>query len=432
MGLATSDEPVPLSDVPEGLLAWPVRSYRQDGAGGRTEVRTRRRLRKLDRVELAAAEPPQEPVAFSPAEERWLLGSSQRRWASIVARYGKDSWPRAIELACAGVVRLRCSVDEQLRLGEPQGWVLSDEWDVRRAGDSDLRDAEREHWRERAVAAASAVANRYPELAAALRAAAPGSPLTPVLVFAAEDLVAGVVHSGPRAFSQAHFGHTKARDDVGRVLNDAGVPDDVLVALGVRRSSRIGVAGPVRARVGSAEIALDALDGPSLLRADQPDLSLSLTRRVPLVIVENLQAAETLADQLHDVALLYTAGPPSRAALRLIVELAAHATRVLLIPDADLGGVRIAAAVVRAVPAAEMLDIGALPHPAQEPWPAGGESVRGLQGMLTGPASTLAAACLRRGYPVEQELATVEAVERALGQSDSDSTVSEQAIARGP
>jgi hypothetical protein len=151
-----------------------------------------------------------------------------------------------------------------------------------------------------------------------------------------------------------------------------------------------------------------------LLRTDQRGLQLELARAVPLVIVENLQAAETLSDQRPDVAVLYTAGLPGRAALRLIGELAAQAPRVLVIPDADLGGVRIAAAILGAAPSGELVDVGALEHPPRERWPADSVSLRGLMAALSGPAGALAQACLDRGYPVEQEMSTPQVVYRWL------------------
>ncbi len=306
-----------------------------------------------------------------------------------------------------------------MALGEPQGWVLTESWEKRRVDTAQRRALDHEEMRERAAAAAAAVGERCPELAAALRAAAPGSPITPVLFLAAEDLAEGVTHAGPRAFSQAHFGSTKVRGNVAQTLRDAGVPDDVLVDLGVRRSGRFGVAGPVRATGGGEEIALNLLDGPVLIRADQKHLTLTLTSPVPLVVVENLQAAEVLADRMSDdIALLYTAGLPGRPALRHIAALAALATCAIAVPDADLGGVRIGEAVLRAVPNAQLVDVGELDHPPRAKWPDDGVSAQGLRAALIGPACALAQACLDRGYPVEQELATVEAVSRALAIDD--------------
>jgi hypothetical protein len=414
--LSTSTEELPLVGVPEGLVARPLREYRHGNDGELVEVRTRRRQRKTDHVELVSAHitAPPESLEMTTSEERWLLDAGQRRWKGITRRHGDEAWPRAVQLARAGVIRLRCAVDDRMALGEPQGWVLTEEWEQRRVDTVQRRELDREQMRERAAAAAAAVDERCPELGAALRVTAIGRPSTPVLVFAAEDLAEGVKHAGPRAFSQAHFEHTKVRDDVAQILLDAGVPDDVLVELGLRRSARLGLAGPVRATMGGEQVALDLLDGPVLVRADQRGLKLTLTSAVPLVIVENLQAAETLADQVGDIALLYTAGLPGRPALRLIGELAAQSTEVVVVPDADLGGVRIAEIVLGAAPDALVLDVGALRHPSRSRWVSEGVSERGLRAALAGPASVLAQACLRRGYPVEQELATVEAVRRAL------------------
>jgi hypothetical protein len=413
MPLGPSEEQVPLAGVPDGLVAVALRQTRPGVDGQRVEVRTRRGQRKTDRVELVAAGEPAEPL-LDDSEWRWLLVAGQRRWAGVTSRYGDQAWARAVELARGGVVRLRCGVDERMGVGQPQGWVLTERWEARRAEAASLRELDRDAMSSRARAAAAAVAGRSPELAAALQAAAPGNPTTAVLVFAAEDLVDGVVHAGPRAFSQAHLEHTKARDDVAQILRDAGVPDEVLVELGIRRSARIGVAGPLRAIVDERQIALDALDGPVLLRTDQRGLRLQFTRDAALVIVENLQAAETLADQMPELVVIYTAGLPGRAALRLIGDLATQAARVLVVPDADLGGVRIASDILEVAPHGVLLDVGEIEHAARDRWPDGGVSVRGLQRYLSGPAGELARACLERGYPVEQEMLTVAVTRQAL------------------
>ena len=214
-------------------------------------------------------------------------------------------------------------VDDRLAVAlPPAGWVLSDDWQARRADTQQLRELAREQWRRRALYTAARVEATCGPLAGALRTTTGGSPILPVLLYAAEDLVDGVAHAGPRAFSQAHFGDTKARDDVAQILRGAGVDDDALVRLGIRRSGRLGVAGPIRAIVDHRAVALALLDGPVLIRADQPGLALSLTSPAAVVIVENLQAAETLADQRRDLGVIYTAGVPSDHALALIRQLA--------------------------------------------------------------------------------------------------------------
>lgn len=415
MALRTSHEELLLDGIPDGLAAYPVRSYRQGSDGEPVEVRTRRGLRKTERVELVCAKAPV-ALTLDVSEERWLLGAAGRRWVSIRSRYGEQAWARSVELARAGIIQLSCAVDERMALGEPLGWTLTTEWQTRRTDAAQTRQLDRQQLEQRAHAAACAVGERCPELAEALRASMPNSATTLVLVVAAEDLLEGVVHAGPRAFSQAHFDHTKARDDVANILINAGVPDDVLVALGLRRSARLGVAGPVTASLAGETVALNLLDGPVLLRADQPELELNLTHAAPLVIVENLQAAETVFGQLPRVALLYTAGLPGEPALRLIRQLAVQATRVLVVPDADLGGVRIAEAVLMVVPSAVVVDVGAQDHPPRAAWPVDGVSARGLRVALSGPAAALARGCLDRGYPVEQELAIGEAVRQALSE----------------
>ncbi|MGQ0805937.1 MAG: DUF2399 domain-containing protein [Actinomycetota bacterium] len=230
----------------------------------------------------------------------------------------------------------------------------------------------------------------------------------------AEDFIEGVTHAGPRAFSQAHFGDTKARDDVVDVLRGAGVPDHVVASLGLRRSARIGVAGPIQVLSSDQPLQVDALDGPVLLRADQLGLRLSWRDPAPLVVVENLQAAEAVSDRHSGVGLLYTAGMLGPAALRLVADLAGGARGVVIACDADPGGVRIAEQLLGVVPEALLLDVGELPHRTRERWAPDGVAIATLQTGLDGPARSLAAACLRRGYPVEQEAVIVNAVAAAL------------------
>lgn len=425
MSAATSQHPLPLAGVPDGLVAVPLLQTRAGADGERIEVRNRRGQRKTDRVELVAAGAPV-PLVIEAPEQGWLLGAGERRWSGITTRYGDRAWQRAVKLARAGVVRLRCDVDELMAVAQPPlGWVLTAEWEARRESALQTRELSRQELVARAGAAADAVQERCPELAEALLSASSGSSTTAVLVFAAEDLAEGVVHAGPRAFSQAHFEHTKVRDDASSVLLAAGVPDDVLMQLGIRRSVRLGVAGPIVALVGENIINLPLLDGPVLLRADQHDLTLTMPEHTTLVVVENLQAAQVLADQMPELAVLYTAGMPGRDALAHISTLAADAAQVLVIPDADLGGVRIAELVLGAAPNGRLLDVGSLDHPQREPWATDSVSLHGLNAALDGPAASLAQACLRRGYPVEQEMLTAALVRVALPVADSAPTADE-------
>jgi hypothetical protein len=407
--------PIKLAGVPAGLTALLVEQHRTTEDGQLVPVRSLGRRRKVERVDLVGDGSWTGDVdeLTDQVGETFLYGAETRRWATVADRLGEQAWPLAIDLARAGIVELRCTVNT-LQLGEPQRWKLTPAHQQLRADRAADRSGQAARWLERATAVAGEVAAISPELADRLKQPVWTS-TRPVLVAAAEDLVAGVVHDGPRAFSQAHFGRTKARDDVAQLLTAAGVQVDVLDRLGVRRSPRIGLAGPVTVHAVDTQVDVGALDGPVLLRADQPDLAVAAGSRArAVVIVENLQAAETLADRLADVIVVYTAGPPSNAALRLLQPMAGAELDVLIVPDADLGGVRIAERLLRVFPTAEVVDIGQAAHPTVDPWQAGGHALEGLQHAVDGPAGPLARACLARGYPVEQELATVATVTRRL------------------
>lgn len=410
MARSVGDQSVPLTGVPEGLVAFPVHEVRADGAA----VRTRRGRAKLETVELRAHPHAMVGASLDAREEAFVLGAKHRRWSTVATHYGAESWTATARLVLLGAVTLRCRVEGASRLGEPIGWTLSREWDEERRRRSGVAATAAGEWRARAARAAEAVASVCPELAAALRRSRPNAGTLPIFVHAAEDLAMGVSHAGPRAFSQAHFGHTKARDDVATVLRAAGVPESIVVILGLRRSDRLGVGGPVVARVDGEMVALSLLDGPVLLRADQRGLRLSLGAQCPLVLVENLQAAEVVADRFPEVALLYTAGLLGAAALDLVAGVACDAERVIIAADADAGGVRIAEQLLGVAPNAIVLDAGEQPHSPRAPWTVDGVAVATLKRALDGPAAALATACLQRGYPVEQEATIAQAVASAL------------------
>ncbi len=155
---------------------------------------------------------------------------------------------------------------------------------------------------------------------------------------------------------------------------------------------RIGIADAIDAIASGQKIPLSLLDGPVLIRADQANLTLVTSAR-SLVIVENLQAAETLAQQpaLQALAIVYLAGQPSPAARRHIAALSSQVVGTLLCLDADLGGVRIANAILSELPAASaetvtVSDAGVWPHKPQPYWPADGVTVTGLTRALDSPA----------------------------------------------
>jgi hypothetical protein len=88
---------------------------------------------------------------------------------------------------------------------------------------------------------------------------------------------------------------------------------------------------------------------------------------------------------------------------------------VVAIVDADLGGVRIARRILRAVPFAELIDVGTWEHPTSASFEPGGVPTRGLhllvEDVLVG---AFASAVLERGHPVEQEFATLAIVDWLL------------------
>lgn len=401
---------MPLRGVPEGLVALTVPRR----AGDELRVpRDRRQRLKPTRVDLApadAATPGRSEIAM--ADRHWLLGAERRAWPTVASRFGADAWNTACDLARAGLVEIRCHVAGSA-LGDPVGLLLTEQGLADRHARRSSRAETVEELKARAVAAAGAVDGLDPGLADALRRARGTDARLPVLVFAAEDLAGGRVHDGPRAFSQAHFGHTKQRDDAPAVLRAVGAAPRTLAALGLERSPYLGLGGAIQL----GGIDLSRLRGPVLFRANDSALRKARTDAGAhaLVVIENLQAAENVCDTRTDVAVVYSAGQPSDAALGIITGLAATTFRVLIVPDADLGGVRIAARILTALPSdarVQLIDVGEQPHEPRESFAA--PTVTALEAGTYGLAAHLAKAVLARGYPVEQEAVIRAAVARAL------------------
>ncbi|MFE2933459.1 toprim domain-containing protein [Streptomyces sp. NPDC059278] len=110
---------------------------------------------------------------------------------------------------------------------------------------------------------------------------------------------------------------------------------------------------------------------------------------------------------------------PSRAVLDHIAALSESATKIVIAPDADLGGVRIATAIHQALPPESqsrtmVCDVGVAEHAQQRPWAPDNPIWDAMKAARTGPAASLARGCLERGYPVEQEAAIVECVKKYL------------------
>ncbi|MBA2283095.1 MAG: DUF2399 domain-containing protein [Acidimicrobiia bacterium] len=375
--------------------------------GELVEVRDRRQRRKTNEVVLV--HDPNHPAGpVVEADRLFALGAGRRRWSTVVGRYGDEAFEVALSLVRGRVVHLACGVDSRGILGGPRWWQPTEEAAVavstaraRTIESEQQRDAERE-------SLATALAANFPEVASALRSAR--SPVAiAVITAAAGDLLAGIDHAGPRAFAQAHFDGTKAHD-VAAVLTAANVPAAVLEQLGLRRGDRIGLGGPIVVTTTDGSVDLAPIRGPVALRLDQPHLGISTTE-CTVVVIENLQPAEVVCARHPALPVVYTAGQFGDDAACLLELLASTGTRVVAIVDADLGGVRIARRVLQAAPAAEVIDVGAWPHPPRPPFDPDGPAMVGLRALADDPLiGWFAASVLDRGYPVEQELATLDIV----------------------
>ena len=120
--------PVPLADLPEGVLAV---SVPRSGREGPRTPRDRKKRLKIDRVDLIAASPVrayEPPEVLTSADLAWVLGARSRLWSGIQTRFSGRAWETALALVRAGGVALRCGVGDDLRLGQPGGWRLSQAW----------------------------------------------------------------------------------------------------------------------------------------------------------------------------------------------------------------------------------------------------------------------------------------------------------------
>ncbi len=382
-------------------------------------------------------------VLVKGGDRRFVLEGAHRSWAAIQGRYGERAWPLALELARAGAIVIRCRITRDMALGRPLRWYRTQAAAHAAEGETTARSARRTRLRAQSQHALEALAahggppgpaesdavrgltdHDFESVLLALRheldCPTPAPKRTRILIAVAQDLCDGIVHPNARAFSQVHTGHTKTWDDARSVLEASGVTRAVVIALGLRRDSRIGAGGAITCRIAHALLSLDLLRGPVLFRAEQSNLSFSLTGD-RLVVVENLQAAETLCDTLvsntatRDIGIVYCAGMPSTAVIEQISTLADQATKIIIAPDADLGGVRIATAIYQSIASraqarSVLCDAASTHHVRQRPWAPDSPVWEGLSAALSGPAAALAQGCLDRGYPVEQEAPIVQSV----------------------
>jgi hypothetical protein len=228
------------------------------------------------------------------------------------------------------------------------------------------------------------------------------------LVRAAEDLVADRSHDGPRAFVQHHAKNTKAREDLPRLLTDAGFEAEALVLLGVNRNPYIGLGGPIRAHHDGRTLDWTGWPGPHDIRLPaHRTITLDVTPRTRvLLIIENRQAAEIICDTHPDTAVIWCHGQPPDPLLHLINQAAIGVNDVVICPDADLGGIRIAARIHDHLPPDTrrvIVDIGTGEHDQGDPFSTMTRNRIAATAERTDAVGVFARNCLIRGYAVEQE-----------------------------
>ncbi|WP_125777964.1 DUF2399 domain-containing protein [Antribacter gilvus] len=413
----TGEYPLPgHAGVPDGLRAH-ARPTQSDG----TFAYDRNDIPKVRRVALRAhpGRKPQRPAGLlTDTQWRWAT-SAPRLWRTVVSELGDRAGEVAIELARAGCIAL----EHDYRAGSiaqlPRRWIPHPDLVTQH---TDRRDQQRsaQHALNTCAEQLSALlTDEWPGVATALT-----TPTTEVrltwLVRAAEDLMAGRSHDGPRAFVQHHVGKTKEREDLTRLLADAGFEQEALAELGVNRNPYIGLGGPVRAHYDGRVLDWTGWPGPHDIRLPgHRDIRVEVQAGTEaLVVIENRQAAETICDTHPDLAVVWCHGQVPEQVLRLINQAAETVRTVVICPDADLGGVRIASRIHDNLPVgtdAKIVDIGMSEHAVEGE--AFGESARdqlAVAARRDDAVGHFARACLERGYAIEQEAPARAAIETFL------------------
>lgn len=390
--------------VPDGLLAYAQPSH-PDGTfdhdrAGRPKVR---------RVHLRAhpPAPPQRPDGLvSDADWNWAT-SAPRRWDSITSRFPGRAGDIALALALAGCVAL----DHDYRNGTicqpPRSWVPDPGLAADHATGQQARQTAQHALRNRAEQLRDLLAGEWPGAARALAGPVPQARLE-WIVRAGEDLFAGRSHDGPRAFVQHHSGNTKAREDLPRLLADAGFEPEALAVLGINRNPYIGIGGPVRAHHDGRTLDWDGWPGPHDIRlpAHKPVTLATAPGTRILLIIENRQAAETICDSHPAIAVIWCHGQPPDPVLDLIRQAAQGVNQVVICPDADLGGIRIAARIHDSLPPGTsrvIVDAGTAAHDQGDPFSSTTRDLIAAAAQRQDAVGAFAAGCLARGYAVEQE-----------------------------
>ncbi|ONI91735.1 hypothetical protein ALI22I_07665 [Saccharothrix sp. ALI-22-I] len=401
--------------MPDQLLAH-AQPSRADGTfdhdrAGRPKVR---------RVHLRAHPPttPQRPSGLlSDVEWAWAT-SAPRRWNTIVNKLHDRAEQVALTLARTGCVALEHDYRAGKILQPPRGWTPHPDLADQHATGKQARHAARRELRDRAEKLRDVLAGEWPGVAAALTAPAT-DPRLVWIVRAAEDLVADRSHDGPRAFVQHHANSTKAREDLPRLLTDAGFEPEALVLLGVNRNPYIGLGGPIRAHHDGRTLDWTGWPGPHDIRLPaHRAITLDVAPGTQaLLIIENRQAAEAICDTHPDTAVIWCHGQPPDPLLELINQAASGVDNVLICPDADLGGIRIAARIDQhLLPGTHrvIVDIGAGGHDRGEPFSNPTRDRIAAIARRADAVGDFARSCLARGYAVEQEASARAALQPLL------------------
>ncbi|GAA0314547.1 DUF2399 domain-containing protein [Kineococcus aurantiacus] len=375
---------------------------------------------------VPACSPGKAPHGVADVDWRWVASAASRQWQTVAGKMGSTAWSTCVTLAVIGVLEIDVTVDV-LRVGAPIKVWLTQPWVTALSLQTDGQSATREKLRQRADNLSLQIDSIDSGLAAALKTSRAYKKALPILVAAAQDLLDGATHDGPRAFSQTHFGNTKTHDDAPEVLTDAGVSPESLAALGLNRSPYLGLGGAITVAAAEGEATdLRHYAGPVRYRiVPAADFAAELTphdQSLTLAIVENLQAAEAVCDAHGaSLAVAWCAGQPADNPLDIMIGLASGANRVLICPDADWGGVRIAARIIERLPAGtryEVLDPGTAPHQTRKPFSR--PAREGLEQIATSHSHPeirkIARAVVERGYPVEQEASARSVLAAALSE----------------
>jgi Protein of unknown function C-terminus (DUF2399) len=404
-----------LRDVPDGLVAWAQPAV--TAAGPRTDRKGRQKVSLL-RLRSAEPGPPVRPNGLlSDSEWNWAIGAS-REWRSVVNRFGSRAGSVAEALTRANCVNLEHAFQAGVMVKPAKRWVPHESLLLEHSQRKDSRRTERGELADIAGRLRSHLEPDWPGVAASLQLAVQDQTLL-WAVRAAQDLLDGRSHDGPRAFVQAHAGDTKAREDLPQLLRGLGWEPRALTLIGVGRSPYLGISGPLRAHLNDRVIDVTGWPGPHDLRLPpdgRPRLELTYPASQALVI-ENRQAAEALADEFPDLPLIWCHGQPPPRAMAMIRDVAEAVAMTAICPDADLGGVRIAARITDYLPVhvqRQIVDAGDASLVLGRKF--GSSALAALSDLARRPdqVGRFASACYDRGYRVEQEAAVRACVRRYL------------------